>query len=175
MYTKPMLKAEFQAFYDKHFDRVYRFVFYRVNKSEDKAQDLTSEIFMKALEHFDGFDERISKTAWIMTIARNHISNHYRDLKENVNIENIQFSLEGEDGRKKIEKIEELRELKESLDKLSARDKQLIELKYIQGYRYKEIGDILGKSAGAARVESHRAMRKLRQLLLNYEQRKETT
>jgi DNA-directed RNA polymerase specialized sigma24 family protein len=38
-------------------------------------------------------------------------------------------------------------------------------MKYLQGYRYKEMGELLNKTAGAVRIEAHRAMRKLRSML----------
>ncbi len=77
-----MSKREFEKFYNNHLDKVYRFVFFRCNGNRELTEDLVSEIFMKALEHFDSYDEKVSKSAWIMTITRNHLANYWRDSKK---------------------------------------------------------------------------------------------
>lgn len=162
-----MHKADFKAFYDRHFDRVYRFVYFRVRNNEEVAQDLTSEIFIKALKHFAKYDPERSESAWIMTIARNHVINHYRDQKQHVDLEDVKYSLEGSDGRKDEVIEDDKRILCEAMNQLSAKDREMIELKHLQGYRFKEIAEIVGKSPGACRIDAHRAMKKLKQLLNN--------
>lgn len=162
---KRMQKADFKAFYNKHFDRVYRFVFFRVRGNADVAQDLTSEVFMKALKHFAKYDPARSETAWIMTIARNHVINHYRDSKAHIDIEEIKFSLEGSDAREDEEVNDDKRRLLDALNELQEEERQVVEMKHLQGYRFKEIAEVLGKSAGACRIEAHRAMKKLKKIL----------
>jgi RNA polymerase sigma factor (sigma-70 family) len=164
-----MHKDEFHLFYETHFDRVYRFLYFRVAQNKEVAEDLTSEIFMKALKSFDKYDPKRSQIAWIMTISRNHLYNHYRDRKEHTDIEVVQFSLEGVDGREEAELTDDVRVLYEMLDTLNDKERRLVEMKHIQGYRYKEIAEIEGRSSGTIRVEVHRAMKKLRLLPQNYE------
>lgn len=160
-----MKKVEFRKFYDKHCERVYRFVFFRVSTNRDVAEDLTSEIFMKALRAFEKYDPDKSESAWINTIARNHLANHYRDTKYTDDIDAVAFSLEGEDGNQKAEMNDERRILYEALSKIDKTARKILEMKYIQGYRYKEIAEVLGKTVGAVRVESHRSIIKLRKLI----------
>lgn len=161
-----MQKAEFKAFYSKHFDQVYRFVFFRVRSNDEVAQDLTSEIFMKALKAYAKYDPNKSQTAWIMTIARNHVINHYRDSKEAFDIDDIKFSLEGADGREDEMIEDDKRRLYDALNKLDPGEREVIEMKHLHGYRFKDIGEALGKTAGACRVEAHRAMKKLKKILI---------
>ncbi len=129
------------------------------------AEDLTSEIFMKALGAFAHYDPKKSQTAWIMTIARNHVINHWRDKKDTVDVDEIAFTLEGTDGRAEEEKKDEARILNDALGSLPAKDRRLIEMKHVLGYRYKEMADALQKTAGAVRIETHRAMKKLKKIL----------
>src|ERR1700722_12006351 len=83
-----MRKAlDFETFYGEHVDRVYRFVFFRSGQNRALAEDLTGEIFLKALEHFDSYNPALSKTAWIRTIARNHLINFWRDRKQTIPLE----------------------------------------------------------------------------------------
>lgn len=160
-----MKQAEFAKFYDQHVSRVYRFLFFRVNQNVEVAEDLTSEVFMKALKNFESFDPKRSESAWIMTIARNHLINYYRDRKETIDVDEVAFGLAGEDGRAAVVAIDDQAQVRRALAKINAKDRQLIELKYLQGYPYKEIAEIVGKSPGAVRVEAHRAMKKLKQVL----------
>lgn len=161
-----MKSSDFRHFYDQHFDRVYRFVFFRVSNNVDVAEDLTSEIFMKALGAFAHYDPKRSQKAWIMTIARNHVINHWRDRKEHVDVDEIAFSLKGEDGREEEVKNDDQRLLLQAMEKLPPKDKRLVEMKYLLGYRYKEMGKELSKTSGAVRVETHRAMKKLKKILV---------
>lgn len=160
-----MKKAKFRAFYTKHFDRVYRFVFFRVANNADVAEDLTSEIFMKALRSFEKYDEAKSESAWIMTIARNHLINHYRDKKEQVDLDDVKFSLQGIDGERQVELEEDVRSLYEVMNTLTPQERRIIELKHLQGYKNKEIAEVLGKTEGACRIELHRAMKRLTSLM----------
>lgn len=160
-----MKKAEFRKFYHCHFDRVYRFVYFRVSSNREVAEDLTSEIFMKALRSFEKYDPKISARAWIFTISRNHLANYYRDRKSTEDIDNLAFSLEGEDGNETALVSDERRMLYQALAKIDQTARKILEMKYIQGYRYKEIAKEIGKSTGAVRVEAHRSVEKLRGLL----------
>lgn len=161
-----MNKTDFKRFYKKHVDAVYRFVFFRVGMNKEVAEDLTSEIFMKALRAFAAYDPKKSESAWIHTIARNHLKNHYRDQKKTEDLDDFQI---GYDGVKAEEEIDEIRELKGQLAKLEKKDRRLLEMKYVQGYKYREIAEILKKSTGAVRVEAHRALKKLKQLYATQE------
>jgi len=157
-------KREFSKFYKANIDRIYRFVFFRV-KDQETAEDLTSEIFMKALKAFDRYDVKQSKSAWLYAITRNHLINYYRDSKETVNIDKLEFELVGEDGRETIEQVSRVEMLKKALNKLSGNEQQLVTMKHLHGYTYAEMAEILGKSHNALKVATHRALKKLKVLV----------
>src|SRR6056297_1297796 len=77
----------FLGFYKQYSNKIYNYFFYRVNFNDEVAEDLTSEVFLKAYKHFDSFDQSQSFQAWIFSIAHNHLANYYRDSK-------IHFSLD---------------------------------------------------------------------------------
>lgn len=160
-----MHKSDFKAFYETYLDRVYRYVFFRVGQNKAVAEDLSSEIFMSALKHFDSYDPTRSTSAWIMTITRNRLANHYRDTKQTVDVDAIAFQLPGEDGRVSFEEKETELALTAILDTLPPEDRKLIEMKYLLGYGYRDMAEMLGRSAGALKVETHRIMKKLKDLL----------
>lgn len=160
-----MDKRAFEQFYQANIDRIYRYVFFRVGRNETVAEDLVSEIFMKALRNFHKYDETISKSAWIYRIAHNHLANYFRDKKPQVDIDDVSYSLQGEDGREVLEKTEDALKLEEALDKLTPEDRNLVTMKYLLGYSYKDMGVALEKTSDALKVATHRAMKKLRKIM----------
>jgi len=157
-----MDKRDFAQFYEENLDRIYRFVYFRVGKKE-MAEDLTSEIFIKALGHFHKYDPNQSKSAWLYTIARNHLANHYRDQKIEIDIEDAAFSFVSDRGEDKIERRDAQIEVEKALMRLEKGDRELVTMKHLEGYSYEEMSEILGRSADSLKVATHRAVQKMRQ------------
>jgi len=158
-------KKDFEKFYNSHIDKVYRFVFFRVNCNKTVAEDLVSEIFMKALENFAVYDITVSRSAWIMTIAKNHLANHWRDQKKTEVLPDDEMT--GYDAlwldlsAKMTDKSEKTRELYELLAQLEQTSRQIVTFHYIFGYSYAEIAEILKMTETAVKVAAHRAIKKL--------------
>lgn len=157
-----MDKRAFEQFYKVNVDRIYRYVFFRVGRNQTVTEDLVSEIFMKALKHFHKYDPKISESAWIYRISHNHLANYFRDQKKHVDLDDVSFTLVGEDGRESFERHEEDLKLYTALDELSLDERRLVTMKYLEGYSYKEMADILEKTTDGLKVATHRAMKKLK-------------
>src|SRR5260221_12738230 len=72
---------EFGALYDRHFQQIYRFVYSRV-REQTAAEDVTSEIFIKALKAMPRYqDTGRPFAAWLYQIAVNAIADRYRTLR----------------------------------------------------------------------------------------------
>lgn len=160
-----MHTSEFRKLYEEHLDRIYRYIYYRVGGQKETAEDLTSEVFMSALEHVETLDATRHPGAWLFTAARNRLKNHYRDRKPTTNIDDIAPAAFAQDGRVSVEHADDDRRLLEALTRLPAEQRRILEFKYLEGVPYGEIAAMLGKSAGAVRVEAHRAKRALKLLL----------
>ncbi len=169
-----MQKHIFEKFYRENIDRIYRYVFFRVGKDSEIAQDLVSEIFLKALNKFDSYDENVSKSAWIYTIARNHLSNYYRDKKETSVLEDIPENVWVDTSKEKVSS----HDLKDYLDRafhvLSKQEQKIVTMKYLEGYGYKDIGEVLNMKSGAVKMAAHRAMNKMKKEIQHYEGSGET-
>lgn len=164
-----MNKRYFRHFYSKNFDKIYRFVFYRVGGDQDLTEDLVSEIFMKALEKFHTFDPGVSSVAWLYTIAKNHLANFYRS-KYFRDVEPLQVEVWWQDPTWEL--LDEESEQKiffKMLKELSDEEQRLITLKYIEGFSYEEISEFLKKPKVTLRVAAHRAVNKLKKLAERYE------
>lgn len=167
-------KKKFEQFYQDHFDKVYRFVFFRSGGDREKAEDLVSEIFMKALEHFDTYDKKVSSSAWIMTIARNHLINSWRDAKpttplpededtedERINTDSFWLHSALAVWNKQNVRLE----VRDLLASLSPDESEIVTFHYLLGYNYTEIAAIKKMTEGAVKVAAHRALKKLRSRL----------
>jgi RNA polymerase sigma-70 factor, ECF subfamily len=163
-----MNNRKFEKFYKKNIDRIYRYVFFRIGQNHDVCEDLVSEIFLKAVKNFEKYDPKISESAWIYTIAHNHLANHYRDKKDSVDIEDVAYSLIGEDGNKSIQNKSHQLALLSALDQLSKEKRRFVTMKYIEGYTFKEISEISHKSLSAVKMSTRRAIKELRELCKKY-------
>jgi RNA polymerase sigma-70 factor (ECF subfamily) len=148
-------------------------VSYLFGGDKELAEDLVSEIFFKALRSFDSYDEKISRTAWITTIAKNHLFNYWRDRK-------ITEPLPGERGAdeegvsdsfwltaavKTLKNTEQKRQVYELVEKLDPLEREIVTFHYLLGYSYKEIAEQKGATETSVKVASHRAIKKMRSLL----------
>lgn len=69
--------GRFQAIYAAYLPRLYGYVAARVDDAAE-AEDLVSEIFLKAVKHFDQLQAADALTTWLFTIARRTVADHYR-------------------------------------------------------------------------------------------------
>ena len=155
----------FGTLYDHYLDLIYRHIYYRVGDVHD-AEDLTQQVFMKAWKALGKYKKKSAFGAWLMTISRNLIIDHYRARKEKDSIDE-KFDLESRDpGPEEIAEASfEQERIKKVINRLPEEQQQVIIMKFIDCYEYKEIADMLGKKEGAVRIIQHRALRKLHQLL----------
>jgi RNA polymerase sigma-70 factor (ECF subfamily) len=166
-------KKDFERFYNGHFDKVYRFIFFRVGGNRDVAEDLVSEIFMKALKSFERYDEQISQSAWITTIAKNHLLNYWRDRKNTVPLPESEDSEDGFSNEAfwlKVATMSQQKqgtkwEIAEVLAKIDPESREIVTFHYLLGYSYAEIAKQKGMTEGAVKVAAHRAIKKMRDLV----------
>lgn len=161
-----MIKTDFSKFYSQNINRIYRYVFFRTGQDHDQCQDLVSEIFMKALKHFDQYDPNISESAWIYRIAQNHLANFFRDRKVHVDLETVAAEIVGEHGMRTLEKKEDTEQLWQGIQELTEDEQRLVTMKYLEGYSYKEMSEMLEKTTDALKMGTFRAMKRLRTCLI---------
>lgn len=142
----------FGGLYDKHVKSIYKFIFFKTHHRET-AEDLTSRVFMKALENIKTYRaEKASFSVWLYQIARNTVIDYYRAKKIDVNLEDV-WNLSGRgsisadaDARMKLEKVQEY------MMELTVLQREIIVMRVWQGLNYKEIAGIVGKSEANCRM-----------------------
>jgi RNA polymerase sigma-70 factor, ECF subfamily len=164
-------RTEFLAYYRDFKDKIYNYFWYRLNFDRAIAEDLTSEVFLKALEHFEDFDQARSFQAWIYAIAHNHLLNFYRSAGREVSIESA-----AELGRfehKKIEAKIELERVLAAVVNLPEYCREVIILRFVDGLENAEIAACLNKEEGAVRVQISRALAMLKEHLKEPEKKQD--
>ena len=70
-------QQEFQRFYQENLGLIYRFVYSQVSNREE-AEDLTSQIFLKAVTRIDYERSQLSIKKWLFVVARSIIADYWR-------------------------------------------------------------------------------------------------
>ena len=143
------------------YGHVYAFLYYRVARPED-AEDLTSEVVLRIIKALKR--QRGNFYAWMYRIARNRLIDFYRQraVRSEVSLAEVtQKELnKSVDFSRRIMTKEKLRK---GLEHLTDEQKQVIILKFIEGYTNPEVAKIVGKSVGAVKVLQFRALKALRE------------
>lgn len=161
-----MERKHFPEFYRTNVKRVYRFLYYRVGGNKEVAEDLTQDVFLKALNAFDRYDPAVSESSWIYTIARNHLINHVQKQHPGVELEAIENTdWDKVDWGERLSASHDEKRLLEAISKLPEEDGEIVRLKYLEGWPYEDIAEKLGKTSGALRVQAHRALKELKAIL----------
>jgi RNA polymerase sigma-70 factor (ECF subfamily) len=167
-------REAFEALYTKYLKKVYTYVYYRVGSVED-AEDITESVFLHALIHLNRYQDRgIPFSAWLLRIAHNLVANWHRSSKRRreVGLEVVELlSDDGPTPEETIEEKEDFMELRRALEDLTEERQQALILRYAEGMKHREIGDVMGKSAGAIKVLVHRSLLSLHRGLSGKEER----
>lgn len=156
-------REAFGSLYELYADRIYRFVYYRV-KAKAPAEDLTSDVFIKAWDALDGFEpEGAPFGAWLFRIARNTVIDYHRTKKEQVDLEKVAPMLEAPDADPQAEVFGdlELDRLQQAMSQLTDAQQEVLTLKFIEGLSTREVGQILDKRQGAVRALQMRGLHAL--------------
>ena len=151
----------FGELYSIFLDRIYRYVFYQV-KNKMTAEDITEEVFIKAwnaIGSCKGKEKTFS--AWLYRIAHNSVIDTFRHQKKEQSID-METIADLSNPEVEVEKEINRHELLNKIAELPPNQKQVIILKFIEGFDNHEIGQIMGKNPGAVRILQMRALAKLR-------------
>lgn len=161
-------REAFSALYEKYLRKVYTYVYYRVGSVED-AEDITESVFLHALLHLNRYQDRgIPFSAWLLRIAHNLVANWHRDSgrRRSLGLDQAEALRDTSPAPEEVvETEEEMRALREALRALPAERQQALILRYAEGMKHKEIGEVMGKSAGAVKVLIHRSLASLNRSL----------
>jgi RNA polymerase sigma-70 factor (ECF subfamily) len=167
----------FGELYDEYYGKIYSYILKRT-ANVAIAQDITSEVFLKALDNIKRFEWRgIHFSAWLYRIADNEINNSYmhnsrlirlkEELEETARLLNISLEQEIEQAESHLSKQSQFLALHKCITQLPVKYQEVLTLKYFEKKKIREISLILGKSEGTVKSLLHRGVKKLKTLIEN--------
>lgn len=130
------------------------------------AEDACQDAFLRALERLDRLRQPERFSAWLLQIVRNRARNlrSYRRVRSVLPLEEVRAASDEDTGRE-AESEELRRELKSALSELSEIQREVVLLHDLEGWKHREIGELLGLSEGMSRQHLMSARRLLRERL----------
>ena len=158
---------QFLALYERHFPRVHRYVRLRVHHQQ-AAEDITSKIFLTALDRIQRYRAEGCFGAWLFRIAQNEVQDSFKSRTEGPAEREALDALPDRDPGPESQALsgERFAALGRLLRTLGPDQQHLLALRFGTDLSAGEIGVIVGKSPEAVRVYLHRTIKELR---LRYE------
>ncbi len=153
-------RRKFADLYDKYFCLVYAYTARRV-ADRATAEDLTSEVFQKALEYLPKFVWRgVPFGAWLLRIATNIVVDRSRQAAREQDLGDPEDATEI--SYFSLEEVEERELLFRSVDRLPEDQRRVIVLRFAEEKSIREISEELGRSEGAVKQLQFRGLQTLR-------------
>ena len=160
--------SAFDMLVQKYQQDVYRLA-YRMTQSVDDAKDLAQETFLQAYRALKGFHRRSSFYTWLYRIAV-HLCLHHRKRSGRVEpvAEIPDTPAPGAQPLYDLLEAEQRQAVALAMAALPPQQRAALTLRVHHDLSYREIGEILQCSAGAARANAFHAIQKLRAQLAGF-------
>ncbi|MCB0061291.1 MAG: sigma-70 family RNA polymerase sigma factor [Caldilineaceae bacterium] len=170
----------FSAIYNHYCRSIWDYIYYQVDGAEAEAKDIFSQVWLVALEELDQFEYRADSAAedplrsWLFCCAANRVKQFHREKRAKVSLDVVESFLWARLGGDDTTLFElfapsvgnRANQLVYAItQQLSQEQKLILRLRYHGSMTFAEIGDYLGKSEGAVKVQHHRLLKKLRMRL----------
>ena len=152
-----------QDVYRRNIEIIYRFIYGRVGNRED-AEDLTSQVFLKAVNNLDGAREEASIRSWLFHLARTTIADYWRLYYRGPTIplqlvppeSPVDFEPEGPHlAEGTVAKI---------LAELPDNYRKVLQYRFLEGLSVRETAAEMGTTEGNVKVLQYRALRRAAEL-----------
>lgn len=146
---------------------VYRFLVSFL-RDEDDASDVAQETFVKVLSRLDGFRGESSFRTWVLAIARNEGLRLVRSRgrrKEDAPDGMDGFADPSGPVDEQVLREDEVERVRVVLNRLPEKQRLSVSLRLFDEMSFREIGEVIGSSEGAARVNYHFGIGRLREWL----------
>ncbi len=153
--------------YDRYASALYG-VIVRILRSEELAEDVLQETFVKVWKNIDSYDTSKGRLfTWLINIARNLAldtikSRSFRNAQQNQDIDNIVNAV---DARQNVSYNPDHIGLRELLDRLTPEYREIVDLIYFEGYTHTEAAEQLSLPLGTVKTRLRAAINFFRKIL----------
>ena len=148
-------------------DKLFRYAL-RILKNEDEAKDVVQETFIKVWNKRDEMDTLENMEAWCVRVARNLALDKLKSKHSNsVDIDNAyDLQSNSQSPYSSTEQSDTMQSIHHYINQLPDMQKQVIQLRDIDGFSYQEISDILKQNLNTVKVNLFRARKQVREQLI---------
>jgi len=154
----------FGALYERYVDRVYGYIAHRVDSRAD-AEDLTGEVFLRALANLGRFRWRGSMLPWLLTIAHNLVADHWRCRGREAEWPSAPLPAQADGPAEVAERRWQRERLRAATRQLTELQQQVIALRFAAGLSIAETARVMKRSENAVKNLQYKAIAALRRLL----------
>jgi RNA polymerase sigma-70 factor, ECF subfamily len=154
--------SRFAELYELNFARVYGYIARRVD-DRDTAQDLTSDVFHKALANIHSFEWRgVPFAGWLLRIASNLIVDRSKRGTREITGQDDLADLPDPGAKPKLVEADECARLFLLVDQLPPDQRRVIGMRFAEEKGIREIAQAMGRTEGAVKQLQFRALQNLR-------------
>jgi RNA polymerase sigma-70 factor (ECF subfamily) len=154
--------SRFAELYEINFERVYTFIAWRVG-DRDAVEDLTSEVFHRALTNLHRFEWRGAPFAsWLFRIAANAIADKAQRGGKELAVDEPPEKAEDATVLADLEGVERRARLFRLVEQLPEDQRRVIAMRFAEEKSIREIAEALGRTEGAVKQLQFRALQGLR-------------
>lgn len=162
----PLDNRAFQSLYQENVGPIYQYVYGKVGNREE-AEDLTSQVFIKAARYIDRRRTPHSARIWLFQVARTTIADYWRTYYRGTTC-SLEALLEtGWEGPAVDETEDEFFELHSNtvehvqniLQRLSKRDCEILTCRFLLGLSIRETAARIGLTEGNVKASQFRALK----------------
>lgn len=153
-------ELEFERLYLESYELVYNYVRMRM-AGDSEAEDIVAEAYLRAARAFRTFDPNRAKfSTWVVRIACNCMNSHWRRIHPTATLEDVPDSLASEAGHEDATCDRDL--VDRLLGTLSEEEREIVLMKYREGYRNVDIAKELNMNASTVATKLFTALKKMR-------------
>lgn len=157
--AQPATEDDIRRIYRETIDDLYRFVARRCDRDRDLAEDVTQETWLRAVRTWQAEGVPDRPLAWLTTVARNLLSNHYRRRPAETLDDSVAESVAAEEPE---DREPRLSLMERALRRLPIPQLRLLEAFHFRRERVAEIAQANGISERAVEGRLRRAREQLR-------------
>lgn len=150
-----------ETLYREHYEELLRYCFC-ICKDRELAQDMTQEVFLKAMQNLDTMEDLSAKQrrAWLYKAVRNLVYDKLRRDAVEERYAPVIMRTEAE-----TDAGYGWAEMRQLLWKLPSQDRVLFQMRYVEGYNATELGELFGMPPSTVRAKLSRSRRTLLAML----------
>jgi RNA polymerase sigma-70 factor (ECF subfamily) len=158
-------RGRFEAIYAEHVTSIHRFIYARVGNRPD-AEDLTGQVFMRAVEQLEVNRPPAQVSAWLYRVAQNAVADYWRAFYRlpQVGMEQVAVAWEPmavtPPTQLDADAASAAAAVRRLLKRLPDQYARVLELRFLHRLSVAETAERLGISHGNAKVLQYRALRR---------------